>query len=88
MHVNCVAFGLIQACTAQAIGTGEATARIGERELKLGIQPDILDFMNQTIPLGHGGTPEEAAGAVYLMWTPESDYSTGELVLASGGLVM
>jgi 3-oxoacyl-[acyl-carrier protein] reductase len=41
--------------------------------------------MNKMIPLGRGGTPEEAAGAVYLMCIPESDYISGEVVLASGG---
>jgi 3-oxoacyl-[acyl-carrier protein] reductase len=40
------------------------------------------------IPLGRGGTPEEAAGAVFLFSIPESDYISGEVVHASGGFVM
>src|ERR1039458_8309019 len=67
---------------------GAAVAKIGEREVKMGIQPEFIEFMNRMIPLGRGGTPEEAAGAVYLMCIPESDYISGELVLASGGFVM
>jgi 3-oxoacyl-[acyl-carrier protein] reductase len=35
--------------------------------------------------LGRGGTPEEAAGAVYLLCIPESNYITGQLLLCDGG---
>jgi 3-oxoacyl-[acyl-carrier protein] reductase len=88
VNVNCVAFGLIQTRMTQPIGSGAAVAKIGEREVKMGIQPEFIEFMNRMIPLGRGGTPEEAAGAVYLMCIPESDYISGEVVLASGGFVM
>ena len=53
----------------------------------MGIQPEFIEFVNRMIPLGRGGAPEEAAGAVYLMCIPESDYISGEVVLASGGFV-
>lgn len=88
VNVNCVAFGLIQTRMTQPVGSGDAVAKIGEREVKMGIQPEFIDFMNKMIPLGRGGTPDEAAGAVYLMCIPESDYISGEVVLASGGFVM
>ena len=54
----------------------------------MGIQPDMLSAMHKMIPLGRGGTPEEAAGAVYLFCIPESNYVTGQVLLASGGFVM
>ena len=88
VNVNCVAFGLIQTRMTQPVGSGAAVAKIGEREVKMGIQPEFIEFMNRMIPLGRGGTTEEAAGAVYLMCIPESDYISGEVVLASGGFVM
>jgi 3-oxoacyl-[acyl-carrier protein] reductase len=88
VNVNCVAFGLIQTRMTQPVGSGAAVAKIGAREVKMGIQPEFIEFMNRMIPLGRGGTPEEAAGAVYLMCIPESDYISGEVVLASGGFVM
>jgi len=88
VNVNCVAFGLIQTRMTQPVGSGAAVAKIGEREVKMGIQPEFIEFMNKMIPLGRGGTPEEAAGAVYLLCIPESDYISGELLLASGGFVM
>ena len=36
--------------------------------------------------LGRLGTPEDAANSIYLMCAPESDWITGEVILASGGV--
>lgn len=88
VNVNCVAFGYIQTRMTAPLGSGEASASIAGREIKMGVQPEAIEFMNRMIPLGRGGTPEEAAGAVYLMCIPESDYVSGEVLLASGGFVM
>ena len=44
--------------------------------------------MARMIPLGRGGTPEEAAGAVYLFCRPESNYISGQVLVAGGGLLM
>ncbi|MFH0129170.1 SDR family NAD(P)-dependent oxidoreductase [Variovorax sp. EL159] len=83
--VNCVAFGFIQ--TRLTASTAEAsTANIEGREIKVGINPGLLAMMEQSIPLGRGGTPEEAAGAVYLLCTPESDYVSGQTLMCTGGL--
>ena len=83
--VNCVAFGFIQ--TRLTASTAEAaTANIEGREIKVGVNPGLLAMMEQSIPLGRGGTPEEAAGAVYLLCTPESDYVSGQTLMCSGGL--
>ena len=43
--------------------------------------------MEQGIPLGRAGTPEEAAGAVYLFCLPESDYISGQVLVCSGGFM-
>jgi 3-oxoacyl-[acyl-carrier protein] reductase len=40
------------------------------------------------IPVGRSGTPEEAAGAVYLFCSPESNYISGQVIVCGGGLVM
>jgi 3-oxoacyl-[acyl-carrier protein] reductase len=45
-----------------------------------------MDAMEKMIPLGRGGTPDEAAGAVYLFCIPESDYVRGQTLVCSGGL--
>ena len=84
--VNCVAFGFIDTrLTAADAGEG-TTANIEGREIKFGINKDIRATMEATIPLGRAGTPEEAAGAVYLFCIPESDYISGQTMLCSGGL--
>ncbi|MBC8258094.1 MAG: SDR family oxidoreductase [SAR324 cluster bacterium] len=88
VNVNCVAFGLIETRMTQALDGAAVTANIGENEIKMGIRPEMIQAMNQMIPLGRGGTPEEAAGAVYLLCTPESNYISGQILLASGGLIM
>lgn len=82
--VNAVAYGLIQTRLTHA--ADGATANIDGRDIKVGVNADLLAMMERSIPLGRGGTPEEAAGAVYLMCLPESDYVSGQTLLCSGGL--
>ena len=88
VNVNAVAFGYIRTRMTEPIGESATVAHIGERDVRMGVQPEMLAFMNRMIPLGRGGTVEEAAGAVYLFCIPESDYVSGQVVLASGGFVM
>jgi 3-oxoacyl-[acyl-carrier protein] reductase len=83
--VNCVAFGLIKTrMTGNAADGG--TANIDGRDIKVGVNPDLLATMERTIPLGRAGTPEDAAGSVYLFTLPESDYVSGQTLLCTGGL--
>ena len=84
--VNCVAFGLIKTRLTEATADGHASARIEGREIKVGVNPELMSMMERTIPMGRGGTPDEAAGAVYLLCTPESDYVSGQTLMCSGGL--
>jgi 3-oxoacyl-[acyl-carrier protein] reductase len=39
-------------------------------------------------PLGRWGTPDDVAGAVLFLVSPESSFITGETILVSGGVVM
>jgi 3-oxoacyl-[acyl-carrier protein] reductase len=83
--VNCVAHGFIKTRLTSS-AAGETVAHIEGREIKLGVNPELLAMMERSIPLGRGGTPDEAAGAVYLFCIPESDYISGQTLLCSGGL--
>ena len=83
--VNCVAFGLIKTRLTNSAAAGE-TANIEGREIKVGVNPGLMAAMEQAIPLGRGGSPEEAAGAVYLFCQPESDYISGQTLMCTGGL--
>jgi 3-oxoacyl-[acyl-carrier protein] reductase len=83
--VNCVAYGLIKTrLTGNAADQG--TEKIDGRDIKVGVNADLLASMERTIPLGRAGTPEEAAGAVYLLCIPESDYVSGQTLMCTGGL--
>jgi len=85
--VNAVAFGYIQTRLTQPLEKGESgMTAVGEREVKFGIQPGRLAALSQMIPLGRGGTPEEAAGSVYLFCSPDSDYVSGQCLVVTGGL--
>lgn len=88
VDVNCVAFGLIRTRLTEAAAGGDASIEIEGRQIKVGVNPDLLKTMEATIPLGRAGTPEEAANAVYLLCTPESNYVSGQVVLVSGGFTM
>ncbi|MCV6902475.1 MAG: SDR family oxidoreductase [Achromobacter xylosoxidans] len=83
--VNAVAYGLIKTRLTGNAADG-ASASIDGRDIKVGVNPDLLAAMERGIPLGRGGTPEEAAGAVFLLCLPESDYVSGQTLMCSGGL--
>lgn len=85
VNVNCVAFGLIRTRLTEAPAGGEAAIDVEGRNIKVGVNPDLLAMMERSIPLGRGGTPDEAAGSVYLLCTPESNYVTGQTLLCTGG---
>ena len=88
VNVNCVAFGYIETRLTQPLVGGEARIEVGERSLKVGLDPGWIERMRELIPLGRPGTAEEAAGAVYLLCTPESDYVSGQILVAGGGLLL
>ena len=84
MNVNAVAFGLISTRLTQSAET-DASIDVGGRQIKVGVNTQLLASMEAMIPLGRAGTPEEAAGAVYLLCTPESDYISGQTLVCAGG---
>jgi len=85
VNVNSVAFGLIRTRLTEADAEANAHIDIEGRQIKVGVNPQILKNAEQTIPLGRGGTAEEAAGAVYLFCIPESDYVSGQVLVCGGG---
>jgi 3-oxoacyl-[acyl-carrier protein] reductase len=85
--VNCVAFGYIQTRLTQPLAEGEAgTIEVEGRKVRVGVQGSRIAAMSQMIPLGRGGTPAEAAGAIYLFCSPDSDYVSGQTLVVTGGL--
>jgi len=88
VNVNCVAFGFIMTRLTEASAAGDATIKIEDRAIKVGLNPDLIKVFEHSIPLGRAGTPEEAAGAVYLLCTPESDYISGQTLVCGGGMTL
>jgi 3-oxoacyl-[acyl-carrier protein] reductase len=86
INVNAVAFGYIVTRMTQAAETAPVTVGIGGRQLPAGIPKREIERMETAIPLGRGGTQDEAAGAVFLLCCPESDYITGHVLMVTGGL--
>ena len=84
--VNCVAFGYVQTRLTKPLAEGEAgTIDVAGRQVKVGVQGARIAAMNQMIPLGRGGLPEEAAGAIYLFCSPDSDFVSGQTLVVTGG---
>jgi 3-oxoacyl-[acyl-carrier protein] reductase len=88
VNVNCVAFGLVQTRMTQVIDHEQKAIDVGGRKIKIGVSEGLMKTMNQLIPIGRGAMPEEAADAVFLFCSPESNYISGQIVVAGGGLLL
>jgi 3-oxoacyl-[acyl-carrier protein] reductase len=85
VNVNVVGFGLIETRLTQALGSEDAKMEMHGHQIKLGVQPALLEAAKHSCALGRLGTPEEAAGAVLFFCSPLSDYVTGEVLICGGG---
>ena len=88
VNVNCVAFGFIRTRLSESDVRDNATVEVEGKKIKIGVNQDLIAAAEQAIPLGRFGTPEEGAGAVYLLCLPESNYISGETLVCSGGFMM
>lgn len=86
VNVNAVGFGLIETRLVQPIDAAGASMEMHGHQIRLGVQPTLLESVKTACPLGRLGTPEEAAGAVLFFCSPLSDYVTGEVLICGGGL--
>jgi 3-oxoacyl-[acyl-carrier protein] reductase len=85
VNVNAVAFGLIH--TRMTVSTEEAASvKIDGRDIRVGVNAEMLKAHAARNPLGRGGSAEEAAGGVYLFCSPESNYITGQTIAVAGNL--
>jgi 3-oxoacyl-[acyl-carrier protein] reductase len=84
--VNCVAFGLIETRLTKSNEDPETRIQIEGRTIQAGVPAAALKTMSSMVAMGRAGTVEEAAGGVYLLCAPESDYVTGQTLIVGGGL--
>jgi 3-oxoacyl-[acyl-carrier protein] reductase len=86
VNVNAVGFGLIETRLVQPLNAEGASMDMHGHQIRLGVQPSLLESVKSACPLGRLGTPDEAAGAVLFFCSPLSDYVTGEVLICGGGL--
>ena len=86
VDVNCVAYGFIDTRLTQSLDREDTKVAIDGRDFVVGVPESTRRTLPMMVPLGRAGTPEEAAGAVYLFCIPESNYISGQVILVGGGI--
>jgi 3-oxoacyl-[acyl-carrier protein] reductase len=84
VNVNAVAFGFVETRLTAAKEEGGKIELEG-REVQLGIPEQMRAMAPMMIPLGRGASPEEAAGPVFFLCSPWSNYVHGQVLNATGG---
>ena len=84
INVNAVAFGYIE---TRLTATKEESnvMEIDGETVQLGIPEQLRQMAPMLIPLGRAGTPEEAAGGVFFLCSPWSNYVHGQVLNVTGG---
>jgi 3-oxoacyl-[acyl-carrier protein] reductase len=84
VNVNAVAFGYIE--TRLTASKDESNvAEIGGEKVQLGIPDQMRGMAAMLIPIGRAGTPEEAAGGVFFLCSPWSNFVHGQVLNITGG---
>jgi len=86
VDVNCVAYGFIETRLTQSLEGEDTKVTIEGRDFVVGVPEGTRRALPAMVPLGRAGTPEEAAGAVYLFCIPESNYISGQVIIVGGGI--
>jgi len=84
VNVNAAAFGFVDTRLTASSDDGATIERDGHA-IKLGIPPQMRELAATIIPLGRGATPEEAAGAVFFLCSPWSNFVQGQVLTVNGG---
>jgi 3-oxoacyl-[acyl-carrier protein] reductase len=84
--VNCVAFGFIETRLTKPNDDPATLIEIEGKAIQAGVPAAMLGALKTMVPLGRAGTPDEAAGGVYLFCIPESDYISGQVMIVGGGV--
>jgi 3-oxoacyl-[acyl-carrier protein] reductase len=84
VNVNAVAFGYIET-RLTASKDDSNVAEIGGEKVQLGIPDQMRGMAAMLIPIGRAGTPEEAAGGVFFLCSPWSNFVHGQVLNITGG---
>ena len=85
VNVNAVAFGFVETRLTASSDEGGETFTLGDVEVTLGIPGGNRERASLVIPLGRGARPEEAAGAIFFLCSPWSNFVTGQVLTVNGG---
>jgi 3-oxoacyl-[acyl-carrier protein] reductase len=85
INVNAVAFGPIETRLLEEFEETPGQIEIKGQQHRVGLSREQREQITSTASLGRMGTPDEAAGAVYLLCIPESNYITGQVLECAGG---
>jgi 3-oxoacyl-[acyl-carrier protein] reductase len=84
INVNAVAFGWIETrLTASKVDDNQM--EIDGEKVQLGIPDQMRGMASMLIPLGRTGTPQEAAGGVFFLCSPWSNFVHGQVLNITGG---
>ena len=67
---------------------GIAPGLVPTKITKAAQDPGALEWLQQFIPLGRPGTPDDMAGVALFLASPFSAYVTGQTILVDGGLLL
>lgn len=84
VNVNAVAFGFVETRLTASSDEGEMFT-LGDVEIPLGIPGRNRERASLVIPLGRGARPEEAAGAIFFLCSPWSNFVNGQVLTVNGG---
>ena len=85
VNVNAAAFGFVETRLTASSDEGGETFTLGDVEIPLGIPGRNRERASQIIPLGRGARPEEAAGAIFFLCSPWSNFVQGQVLTVNGG---
>jgi len=84
VNVNAAAFGFIET-RLTASKEGSNTMEVDGETVQLGIPDQLRGMAAMLIPIGRPGTPQEAAGGVFFLCSPWSNYVHGQVLNVTGG---
>ncbi|HVL95027.1 MAG TPA: SDR family oxidoreductase [Solirubrobacteraceae bacterium] len=85
INVNAVAFGFVDTRLTQAKAE-DNQMEIGGEKVQLGIPEQMRGMASMLIPIGRPASPEEAAGPVFFLCSPWSNYVHGQTLHITGGM--
>jgi 3-oxoacyl-[acyl-carrier protein] reductase len=84
VNVNAVAFGFVETRLTAAKEEGGKIEREGS-EIQLGIPEQMRQMASMLIPVGRPASPEEAAGGIFFLCSPWSNFVHGQVLNVTGG---